>query len=278
MFVRTDGLNTIGSYAEAVAKWKTTKPIRGRDDNVRPLGPRKKHGHMNIRMVGDKVALRLYHTDIIVWHPDDSFEVEGYTSISTDQVFNAVGPPGVYSQFACPQYNVLWLGKHYRWTVGDDGKGYALREGKAHIIHNEKGGWMIDPETPPDKFEQSYIERSVAKAQLAATNYHEFQLWASAKDKLIDNWGDLDRASCWGTYRWLELLADRKQWDTLVLSWRSTLTRFYYLGQVPAHVLLSSLFLHLRRLIYTPAVWSSREIDYVTSWHQLANICHSGRI
>ena len=277
MFVQTDGLNTIGSYAEAVEKWKTTKPIRGYiESDPRPLGPRKKHGHINIRMVGDDVALRLYRTDIIVWHPDDSFDVESYSSISTDMVFNAVSPHGICSQFACPGYNVLWLGKPRYWADGE-GRGYAIRNGRAHVFRNKGGGWAINPKDVVP-FEQSYVERSVAKAQLTKTNYHEFQLWASAKDKLVDDWGNVGRASVWDTHRWTELLADRKQWDTLVLSWRSQIIRSYRNGSVPAHVPLSGLFLQLRRLIYTPAIWSHREVLYVTGWRQLRNICNSGSL
>jgi len=275
MYVRTDGLNEIGSYADALKKWTETKPIRGRDDNVRPLGPRSKHGHLNIRMKGDNVALRLYHTDIIVWHPDDTFDVDGYNSISTDMVFGRLAPRGVTSQFACSGYSVLWFGR--RW--GDDrARGYALKNGRAHIIHDKKGNWMIDPKTPPVKFEQSYVERSVARAQLEKTNYHEFQTWVTAKDKLVDDWGLIGHASQIGYDEWLTLLANRKQWDRLVLSYRSTLGRSYRYGPTPPHVPLSGLFLQLRRLIYTPAIWSSREIDYVTDWRQLSNICKSGSL
>lgn len=66
--------HTIRKYADAVAYEKSIIPIRGDKDKLKPVAQRRKK-HFNIRMVGNKCVVRLYRTDIVTYHPDDSIEI-----------------------------------------------------------------------------------------------------------------------------------------------------------------------------------------------------------
>jgi len=68
------GIPALSSYAEAMAHWENVKPIRGRRDDERPLGERRK-SEMQIARNLDTVICVLYHTNVITFHPDDTITV-----------------------------------------------------------------------------------------------------------------------------------------------------------------------------------------------------------
>lgn len=92
--------NGINSYITALSKWQTTVPWRGAtDENVRPLDKRAKK-HMTIRKLNDEsIALSLYNTDVVIYHPDDTITLTPYSSISTDKFANHFTPQGINVHF-----------------------------------------------------------------------------------------------------------------------------------------------------------------------------------
>ena len=64
----THKLPSIDSYAEVKARYEKTKPIRGRVEDVRPLGKRSST-HMQIKKIGDNYALVLYNSNCVMWYP-----------------------------------------------------------------------------------------------------------------------------------------------------------------------------------------------------------------
>lgn len=90
-------LPCIRSYDEAKHKHDAIKPIRGRADEVRPLGKRSAD-FINIHKVGTSImpayAVRLYLTDIVTYHADGRIVVKtgGWDSTATTKALYRVLP------------------------------------------------------------------------------------------------------------------------------------------------------------------------------------------
>jgi hypothetical protein len=65
------GIEAIKNHAEAVKRWESIKPIRGRASDERPVGDRRK-SHMQIRKNADEsVTCVLYSTEVITFYSDN---------------------------------------------------------------------------------------------------------------------------------------------------------------------------------------------------------------
>jgi len=90
--LKTGDIPALRSHAEALAHWENVKPIRGRRDDERPIGDRRK-SHMKIARNLDTVICVLYETDVITFHPDNTITVnvpEEWRSTTTAQFISAV--------------------------------------------------------------------------------------------------------------------------------------------------------------------------------------------
>ena len=92
--MKTRDIPVFISHADAVMYWKGIRPIRGRGEDVRPIGMRRKD-HMRIAMseaTGD-VDCILYDTKVVTFHPDNTVTVrvpEAWRTNSTAQFIEAV--------------------------------------------------------------------------------------------------------------------------------------------------------------------------------------------
>ena len=84
MFDSLEGIspwwNVLGmrSYAQALRVYKETRPIRGRTDDIRPLGRRRDVDKFSIRNAAEGVQFVLYNTPVLTWHkPEPGFYVDG---------------------------------------------------------------------------------------------------------------------------------------------------------------------------------------------------------
>jgi hypothetical protein len=90
-------LPSISSYDAAKRKFDDIKPIRGRKDDVRPLGKRSA-AFITIHEVGTSImpayAVRLYQTDIATYHADGRIVVRtgGWASSATTKALHRVLP------------------------------------------------------------------------------------------------------------------------------------------------------------------------------------------
>lgn len=82
---RNSGIHTLANYGEAHHAWETTKPIRGRSEEVRPLGHRRNADQYQIRKNGDVIECVLYKTPVVSYLPDGRLVIkdDGWKSIST---------------------------------------------------------------------------------------------------------------------------------------------------------------------------------------------------
>lgn len=83
----------VRDYNEAVQRYMQTKPIRGREPEVRPLGERRDCDTYSIRTGenGD-IELVLYKTPVITFHPNNKVTIrtDGYASQSTHQFISRI--------------------------------------------------------------------------------------------------------------------------------------------------------------------------------------------
>lgn len=84
----------LDNYRHALSQWSTTKPIRGRSIDVRPLGQRSDVDSYSIRKnpQNDAIECVLYKTPVVTFMPDDEVHIRngGYTSISTHMFIECV--------------------------------------------------------------------------------------------------------------------------------------------------------------------------------------------
>lgn len=84
----------IDSYEKALAKWQSTKPIRGRTPEIRPLGQRRDCDVYSIRknVWTDVIELVLYKTPVVKFTPEDEVVINfgGWASSSTCQFVGGV--------------------------------------------------------------------------------------------------------------------------------------------------------------------------------------------
>jgi hypothetical protein len=125
--LETYDLPVLHDYAAAKRRFENTKPIRGRVDEVRPLGKRSK-SHVRIEMggdgtdmgcdTGDNVHVVLYSTRVVTYYPDGRIRlyVGNWSSDSTHQLINHVVPfhPRVHS-FS----GKSWFTSYHGWSSGE---------------------------------------------------------------------------------------------------------------------------------------------------------------
>jgi hypothetical protein len=139
---RNSGIYMLRSYAEAKSWHDRTEPIRGtgRNAGLRPLGHRGKM-HFQIYMRDQDVICKLYDTDVVTFHPDNTITITdgGYTSQTTANfihdvlgagacikdhdivLFGSHNPTRLMKKMVVTPanvgYTVIETGKHYTYTI-----------------------------------------------------------------------------------------------------------------------------------------------------------------
>ena len=105
----------VQTYALAKNLHDSTKPIRGRDPEIRPLGNRRDCDSYWVKMDGDDVVFMLYKSPVITYKPDGGVVLtpDQYSTVSTHQFFIRV--LGVGAQ-ASRNTSVITLGDK-RYTI-----------------------------------------------------------------------------------------------------------------------------------------------------------------
>ena len=80
------------TYALAKNLHDSTKPIRGRDPEIRPLGNRRDADSYWVKMDGDDVVFMLYKSAVITYKPDGGVVLtpDTYSTVSTHQFWDRV--------------------------------------------------------------------------------------------------------------------------------------------------------------------------------------------
>lgn len=156
------------------------KPIRGRDEDVRPIGQRRRTWE-RIEMDGDVVACRLYNTQCVRYYPDGRIGVRtsGWSTPLTADFIHAHSPWRCFKR-----NNKLWVmvasetDKYLHYPVPDKGElqfRVAEVDGLRHWV--PVGDVVI---------EKLVVNRE--KAKEARAPYRPFLQWAKTFLKMSDGW------------------------------------------------------------------------------------------
>ena len=125
------------TYADAKYVHDTTKPIRGRAPDIRPLGQRRDADTYSVRMNGENVEFVLYKTPVVTYLPNGDVVVktDGWSSISTHQFIEQVLGISCYGS----RRNTVM---EARSTEGDVHK-YIIPKDKGITMIHAGGNWRI---------------------------------------------------------------------------------------------------------------------------------------
>jgi len=132
------------SYADALKKHDETKPLRGRDPEIRPLGNRRDADTYHIRKNGEAIELVLYKTPVITFMPDGEVVIYTgtYNTVSTHQFIKQV--LGISAQ-GVRNSSVLTAGGS-KFVIGADEKMRLARDNSEWRVLNAtvQYGWKLN--------------------------------------------------------------------------------------------------------------------------------------
>lgn len=157
------------SYQQAVQKHDSIVPIRGRGTDTRPVAQRRNDNFTIRRLDDGSVVIRLYSTDIVVYRPDGTIELEPYSSKLTNEAVMHIFRGAVRPRYDSPAGPVLWVKR----------KGYRIPS--MAVL-----GPDLDLIAGSEPFTKFSVDRSKAKvkAALAASGYSQFALWLKTQLRL----------------------------------------------------------------------------------------------
>ena len=160
--------------------YDSVKPIRGRVEDVRPLGQRRRDWE-TIEKRGDNYACHLYQTDVVTYYPDNSIGlVAGIWATPLTAEFMHTHSPF----YAYKKYKKLWIRVH----TPDGDKHYPIPE-KGELLMRRTGeidGISTYEPSEPIVIQQRVVDR--AKAKEAREKIKPFLEWAKMFMKLSDGW------------------------------------------------------------------------------------------
>jgi len=117
---RNSGIHTLVNYNEAHHAWETTKPIRGRKEDTRPLGHRRNVNQYTIRKTeSGAIECVLYKTPVVSYLPDGQIVLrdDGWKSVSTAYFIEEV--LGIRARIFNKDLNISFYGNEF--AVPDGG-------------------------------------------------------------------------------------------------------------------------------------------------------------
>ena len=206
----------ISSYASALRKWESIKPVRGRkDQNSRPLYRRGDDTKTIRQLNNGSIAFRLHSTDVVTFHKEGAVDLSPYASVTTCAFVRAVFGWGT-------PIHAHWSDRDYRLPnhVTEVGGRYYHTPSFASLYRDDTTHkWVMAAGNEP--FEVTRLDKTLTKAALEDTNYNQFKLWLATQIRLgLDpRQGDSWRS---GPYDWSErevssyLTAGPEGWNELV--------------------------------------------------------------
>jgi hypothetical protein len=182
--------NRMLTYEQALTKYHSIKPIRGRSDqNTRPLANRR-NDTITIRMDGDKVIVRHWSTDIIVYHPDGTIVGEPYPSVTTKQLVSSI---------LSPMISPHWSNASNNCFTEVQGQFFSTPN-----YYELKDGLLVGGSKP---IRIPSIDRKLAKEACAEYNLPAFSQWLKTLVRI-----GTDPRGSYHHHITLTLLADQADW------------------------------------------------------------------
>lgn len=186
--IDTYDLPRLLGYSDALNYWSRIKPWRGDPDrNSRPIAGRKKR-HLTIRKLNDgSIAMRLWSTDVVIYHPNGDISLEAYQSTSTDSFARCLTPPSLGTSWNSDIGYMLHLGR------GGVTCTFLQRDRHITLRRNDKHEWEpVDPDMLRP-FNKYVVNVKKANAALKEAQFRDFCTWLKAvtglgRKFLVDPW------------------------------------------------------------------------------------------
>ncbi len=170
---------SIEHYNLFKVKYESTKPIRGRTEDVRPISDRRRDWERVVQD-GDKYGARLYDTNCVMFCPDGSIELktDSWATPSTASFISQWSP---YRIECFKRYNKLWV--LLNRTATHDGETYPLPD-KGVLKINYVDDKYVPAEIP--KLYQKVVDRT--KSRDVRSKVEPFRNYCKNMLKLADGW------------------------------------------------------------------------------------------
>jgi hypothetical protein len=173
----------ISSYADALEKWEQAKLFRGgkgEHDERKALPYKRSPRDYTIRKNTDgDIIFKMYSTDVITWHQDDTFTVREYASKTTNEFANPHTPSGFWCSFPLVSVDNMRAKKsESRWR--SHVAIFDLSAGPVRFHLNKRYGWEPVDMDDLRPFKVVSVDRAAADKALTETNYREFAAVAQA--------------------------------------------------------------------------------------------------
>lgn len=181
-------LPSIRCYADALRIWDNATPWRGQtgERDYRPLGRWRKDYLRIHKGYEDEYRMRYHSTDCVIYWPDGSVTIEGYSSRSTNTFVRELAPEGFKPDFIKAEM-VLWvpmLWEECRAVTSTGLKMPYSRELRFKPVRDRPTYplyWELHEDSDkPEPFTQRVMDKKQTKLALKDTNYCDFVPWANA--------------------------------------------------------------------------------------------------
>lgn len=170
---------SIEHYNLFKVKYESTKPIRGRTEDVRPIGDRRRDWECVVQD-GDKYGARLYETNCVMFCPDGSVELQ-INTWATPSTASFISQWSPYRIECFKRYNKLWVTLNR--TATHDGETYPLPDREVFKI-NYIGDKYVPAVIP--KVMQRVVDR--IKSCVVRSKVEPFRNYCKNMLKLADGW------------------------------------------------------------------------------------------
>lgn len=149
------------------------------------LGLSRNHGVTWVREDDDgTINFRLYDTDVVIWHPDNSVEIDNFGSTTTSEFARRFIPAGMHLAYPVERRGECGghRGIYYRVETepGErwSGKGMVCFGGMPRFRQDANGDWRPDADTI-DAVKFPVLDRKKARAAVAGIPLKDFESWLS---------------------------------------------------------------------------------------------------
>lgn len=177
-------MDKLHAYKYYKALYESVKPIRGRAEECKPIGQRRRDWETIEHRVEDGqdvYSARLYNTDVVQYYPDGAIKLlpdSWFTPLTAEFMHT-------HSPFYCyKKYNKLWV----RIQGNNEDKHFPIAKDGLMLVPTGgevEGGYMYLPDEPVI-VKQQVIDRERAKEVRAPLK--PFLDWAKMFLKLSDGW------------------------------------------------------------------------------------------
>lgn len=187
----------VRSYETAVqALERASKTPTDKNRQAKPfgfhLGMNRNHGVTWVREEGGDIIFRLYDTDVVIWHPDNSVEIENYGTVTTRDFVSRFIPRSIGLNVVVSRRHMPYEGGNkgftYRARADDNWYDRRICQGYGNTVRFVESGddvWLPDGDMlVPMKFLD--LDRKAAREIGKRFPWKEFELWLDMAPRHMD--------------------------------------------------------------------------------------------